>query len=303
MMAWNTELNTATRPTNTARSAPSTRVLRACSDGVRALRTSAIIFICAPSLPRCDGRGPCVGHGSWTIREPVGRSPAIGYGVPTGRTSVDPYFILLAVIGSAIVGAAVLRRALTGVALSPPILYLVTGMVIFALPLGLDGPRPGSDEGTAERLTELVVIVSLMGAGLKLNRPPAWRSWTPTWRLLGITMPADDRCDHAPGRRSARAGGLQRDPPRRRGRADGPGARLRRAGGGPLRGGRRRRGPVRADVRGRPERRPGLPLHAPRPRRRRRRRVGRRMGARVRRDPHRRRVGGGVGTGTGASPG
>jgi NhaP-type Na+/H+ or K+/H+ antiporter len=102
---------------------------------------------------------------------------------------VDPYFLLLAVVGAAIVAAAVLRRALTRVALSPPILYLATGMAIFALPLGLDGPQPGADEGPAERLTELVVIVSLMGAGLKLNRPPGWLSWMPTWRLLGITMP------------------------------------------------------------------------------------------------------------------
>jgi NhaP-type Na+/H+ or K+/H+ antiporter len=42
---------------------------------------------------------------------------------------------------------------------------------------------------TTERLTELIVIVALMGAGLKLNRPLGWRSWITTWRLLGITMP------------------------------------------------------------------------------------------------------------------
>lgn len=62
-------------------------------------------------------------------------------------------------------------------------------MAIFALPLGLDGPSPGVDDDSAERLTELVVIVSLMGAGLKLNRPPGWRAWRSTGRLLGITMP------------------------------------------------------------------------------------------------------------------
>jgi NhaP-type Na+/H+ or K+/H+ antiporter len=28
-----------------------------------------------------------------------------------------------------------------------------------------------------------------MGAGLKLNRPPGWRRWIITWRLLAITMP------------------------------------------------------------------------------------------------------------------
>jgi sodium/hydrogen antiporter len=33
------------------------------------------------------------------------------------------------------------------------------------------------------------VIVSLMGAGLKLDRPLSWRGWSSTWRLLGIAMP------------------------------------------------------------------------------------------------------------------
>ncbi|MDQ3578814.1 MAG: cation:proton antiporter, partial [Actinomycetota bacterium] len=38
-------------------------------------------------------------------------------------------------------------------------------------------------------LTELCVIISLMGAGLALNRPIGLRRWSSTWRLLGITMP------------------------------------------------------------------------------------------------------------------
>jgi NhaP-type Na+/H+ or K+/H+ antiporter len=40
-----------------------------------------------------------------------------------------------------------------------------------------------------ERLTEFAVIVSLMGAGLKLDRPLNWQSWMTTWRLLAIAMP------------------------------------------------------------------------------------------------------------------
>jgi NhaP-type Na+/H+ or K+/H+ antiporter len=62
---------------------------------------------------------------------------------------------------------------------------------LFSLPIGLEGPLPtdGGDTNWAERLTELVVIISLMGAGLKLRRPVGWRSWGTTWRLLGIAMP------------------------------------------------------------------------------------------------------------------
>jgi sodium/hydrogen antiporter len=33
------------------------------------------------------------------------------------------------------------------------------------------------------------VLISLLGAGLALDRPPSWRGWASTWRLLGIAMP------------------------------------------------------------------------------------------------------------------
>jgi NhaP-type Na+/H+ or K+/H+ antiporter len=104
---------------------------------------------------------------------------------------LDPYIALLAVVGVTLVAAAMLPRLIHRAPLSMPIIYLGIGLLLFALPIGLEGPRVGaaSDGEVAERLTEFVVIVSLMGAGLKLNRPVGWRSWAPTWRLLGITMP------------------------------------------------------------------------------------------------------------------
>jgi sodium/hydrogen antiporter len=102
---------------------------------------------------------------------------------------MDPYMVTLAVLGVAAMGAAILPRVLTGIPLSMPIVFLALGMVIYALPLGLEGPNVITDDQAAERLSELVVIVSLMGAGLKLRRPVGWRSWNVTWRLLGIAMP------------------------------------------------------------------------------------------------------------------
>ncbi len=63
------------------------------------------------------------------------------------------------------------------------------GFVAFALPLGLKPPDPLEQGYVTERLTELGVIVALMGAGLKLARPPGWRAWRSTWLLLAITMP------------------------------------------------------------------------------------------------------------------
>lgn len=99
------------------------------------------------------------------------------------------YFVVLAVLGVAVLGAAVLPGPLHRRPLSMPMIAVAAGMALFALPLGLDGPRPGADDDLAERLTELVVIVSLTGAGLKLTRRVGWRSWMTTWRLLAITMP------------------------------------------------------------------------------------------------------------------
>jgi len=50
-------------------------------------------------------------------------------------------------------------------------------------------PHPQDYLVLTQRLTELVVIIALMGAGLKLDRPLAWASSLLTWRLLGIAMP------------------------------------------------------------------------------------------------------------------
>jgi NhaP-type Na+/H+ or K+/H+ antiporter len=58
------------------------------------------------------------------------------------------------------------------------------------MPIGLEAPQPTRTEANwAEHLTELVVIISLMGAGLKLRRSIGWRTWATTWRLLALAMP------------------------------------------------------------------------------------------------------------------
>ena len=40
-----------------------------------------------------------------------------------------------------------------------------------------------------ELLTEGVLLVALIGAGLKIDRPVGLRRWSSTWRLIGIAMP------------------------------------------------------------------------------------------------------------------
>jgi NhaP-type Na+/H+ or K+/H+ antiporter len=102
---------------------------------------------------------------------------------------VDTFDLGYAVVGVAALLAGLLPRLLANRPLSMPIVFLGLGVAFFALPLGLPEPDPLRHPGIAEHLTEITVIVALMGAGLKLDRPLRWRSWTSTWRLLLIAMP------------------------------------------------------------------------------------------------------------------
>ncbi|MEV6633368.1 cation:proton antiporter [Actinoplanes sp. NPDC051470] len=97
--------------------------------------------------------------------------------------------LLFALIGVGALLAGILPRVLERRPLSMPIVFLLLGMAVFALPLGLPEPDPLAHPKLAEHLTEIGVIVALMGAGLKIDRPLSLRGWQSTWRLLAIAMP------------------------------------------------------------------------------------------------------------------
>lgn len=103
--------------------------------------------------------------------------------------ALEGYDLLLTIAGLAVLAMVVLPRLLASRPASAPMVLLGLGFAAFALPLGLEAPDPLEQGVLTERLTELGVIVALMGAGLKLDRPPGWRSWRSTWLLLGVTMP------------------------------------------------------------------------------------------------------------------
>jgi sodium/hydrogen antiporter len=102
---------------------------------------------------------------------------------------LDLYDVALLVLGLAAFGVVGLPRLLADRPLSYPIIYVVGGVLLFALPFGFEGPNPIRLSEATERLTEFGVIVALMGAGIGISRPFNWRGWRTTWQLLGITMP------------------------------------------------------------------------------------------------------------------
>ncbi|KNH18396.1 cation transporter [Arthrobacter sp. ZBG10] len=97
--------------------------------------------------------------------------------------------ILFAAAGLAVFVAAVLPKALRNMPFSMPMVFLGAGMAAFALIPTLPSPDPIAHNEFVLHLAEICVIVSLMGAGLALDRPVGRKRWATTWRLLGIAMP------------------------------------------------------------------------------------------------------------------
>ncbi|MEO5652476.1 MAG: cation:proton antiporter [Marmoricola sp.] len=97
--------------------------------------------------------------------------------------------------GLAILLAAVLPSALNRLALSPPIVLLAAGMGVGLLPLGDGMLDPLQHRAVIEEVTQLAVLLALLGVGLALDRPlrfsrpREWLRWSATWRLLFVAMP------------------------------------------------------------------------------------------------------------------
>ena len=96
--------------------------------------------------------------------------------------------LVFALIGVGALLAGILPRLVERRPLSMPIAFLALGLLVFGLPLGLPDADPLSQAKLTEHLTEIGVIVALMGAGLKIDRPFGRRRWASTGRLLIIAM-------------------------------------------------------------------------------------------------------------------
>ena len=102
---------------------------------------------------------------------------------------VESTALVYAALGAATLAAALLPRLVRRAPVSLPMVFLGAGALAFAVIPPLPDPDPREHLAFTVHLTELCVIVSLMGAGLALNRPVGWRRWRTTWRLLVVAMP------------------------------------------------------------------------------------------------------------------
>ena len=107
-----------------------------------------------------------------------------------GQFLLTHYKLWLLAIGLVVLLVAWLPLLLKKLPLSLPIIFVGMGMAIFAwTPVGQFSPHPVESPVLIEKASEFIVIISLMGAGLKIGRPLSWRGWNLTIRLLAIVMP------------------------------------------------------------------------------------------------------------------
>ncbi|MBT0609010.1 cation:proton antiporter [Aequorivita echinoideorum] len=102
---------------------------------------------------------------------------------------MDSYIFILIIVGIATFTSTWMPKILQKTGISYSIFYLVAGFILYKLvPQNLPNPIPQDNESLTLHLTELIVIISLMGAGIKIDRAFSFKKWEIPLKLVGITM-------------------------------------------------------------------------------------------------------------------
>ena len=98
---------------------------------------------------------------------------------------MDPYVLVITIIGIAALGMAWLPSVSRRTQISYVIFYVLFGMAVFSVFRDfLPWANPMTHPEITIHLTELVVIISLMGSGLKIDQPFSFlRAYSP-WNLM-----------------------------------------------------------------------------------------------------------------------
>ena len=90
---------------------------------------------------------------------------------------MNTYFLSITVIGMAALGMTWIPTLTKKIHISYSIIYLLFGVVMYLLVDELPWPNPFQMQTTTVHLTELIVIIALMGTGLKIDHPFSFRLW------------------------------------------------------------------------------------------------------------------------------
>ena len=104
--------------------------------------------------------------------------------------TLDQRDVFYIAIGLALLGLTLQPALARWRLLNVPLIYVALGAALAALGLPVIDPRASEIEtAVVEHASELIVIVSLAGAGLAIDTAMTWRGWQATFRLLAVAMP------------------------------------------------------------------------------------------------------------------
>lgn len=98
------------------------------------------------------------------------------------------YIITIIIIGIAALGMAWMPMITRRIKISYSLIYVFLGIILYAIFKSLPLPNPIAYPQETLHLTELVVITSIMGTGLKIDVPFSFSKWSIPFRLIVITM-------------------------------------------------------------------------------------------------------------------
>src|SRR6476619_1250034 len=98
------------------------------------------------------------------------------------------YILILTIFGLAALGMAWMPALTEKFQVSYSIVYVLVGIILYSAFRWLPHANPLRNNSFTLHLSELVVIVSLMGTGLKIDQPFSLKRWNVPFRLVIITM-------------------------------------------------------------------------------------------------------------------
>ncbi|SUX48708.1 cation:proton antiporter [Chryseobacterium indoltheticum] len=102
---------------------------------------------------------------------------------------MDQYLLVIVILGAAILSVAWMPGISKKTGISYSIFYVAVGFILYrTLSDFLPDPMPQKNENMTLHLTELIVIISLMGTGIKIDRKFSFKRWSSPLKLVGFTM-------------------------------------------------------------------------------------------------------------------
>jgi NhaP-type Na+/H+ or K+/H+ antiporter len=102
---------------------------------------------------------------------------------------MNQYILGITLVGLAALGMAWIPSLTKDRGISYAVIYVLVGIILYKIiPSHLPEADPLKNGTLTMHFAEIVVIISLMGTGIKLDRPYSWKNWASPIRLVTVAM-------------------------------------------------------------------------------------------------------------------